>query len=105
VLYILVLLSCIGNRALDVSGIPSSNLAVFDFTKFYQLLRPQKQDPYRASSQKDAYVKKPKPAGQSSLQRPGPSSKEQYNKKRRAEDAFSDEEGFDFRSEIRKMFG
>ncbi|KAJ8432142.1 hypothetical protein Cgig2_014303 [Carnegiea gigantea] len=70
-----------------------------------QLVRPQKQDPYRASSQKDAYIKKPKPAGQSSLQRPGPSSKEQYNKKRRAEDAFSDEEGFDFRSEIRKMFG
>lgn len=70
-----------------------------------QLVRPQKQDPYRASSQKDAYIKKPKPAGQSSLQRPGPSSKEQYTKKRRAEDAFSDEEGFDFRSEIRKMFG
>ena len=103
-LYILILLSCVGDGTLNVFGIPS-NLVVFGFAKFCQVARPQKQDPYRSSSQKDAYIKKPRPAGQSSVQRPGASSKEQYNKKRRAEDAFSDEEGFDFRSEIRKMFG
>lgn len=68
-----------------------------------QMTRPQKQDPYRANSQKDGYSKKPKPALQSSLQRSGASSRDQYSRKRKAEE--SDEDQFDFRSEIRKMFG